>query len=215
MAMTNEEKEAIVKDVLNRIKASSQGVSELETVSSLNGVNSLPAMQGSKVVVAPVSLLSKPATDAAVKAEGAAKEAKEKADYASQKGEDAAKKASVAEKAAEEAGKAALEAENVINKYENTAGAALRGATARFSGIVENATIQQLQSTGEGGTVVYVRSSHVFAYFIGDKYYNDWNVQGVPAVDLYMNAARTEILKDKIYLYDGILYVWDNEKVIW
>lgn len=92
MAMTNEEKEAIVKDVLNRIKASSQGVSELETVSSLNGVNSLPAMQGSKVVVAPVSLLSKPATDAAVKAEGAAKEAKEKADYASQKGEDAAKK---------------------------------------------------------------------------------------------------------------------------
>ena len=30
MAMTNEEKEAIVKDVLNRIKASSQGVSELE-----------------------------------------------------------------------------------------------------------------------------------------------------------------------------------------
>lgn len=98
MAMTNEEKEAIVKDVLNRIKASSQGVSELETVSSLNGVNSLPAMQGSKVVVAPVSLLSKPATDAAVKAEGAAKEAKEKADYASQKGEDAAKKASVAEK---------------------------------------------------------------------------------------------------------------------
>lgn len=127
MAMTNEEKEAIVKDVLNRIKASSQGVSELETVSSLNGVNSLPAMQGSKVVVAPVSLLSKPATDAAVKAEGAAKEAKEKADYASQKGEDAAKKASVAEKAAEEAGKAALEAENVINKYENTAGAALRG----------------------------------------------------------------------------------------
>ena len=212
MAMTYEEKEAIVKDVLNRIKASSQGVSELETVSSLNGVNSLPAMQGSKVVVAPVSLLSKPATDAAVKAEGAAKEAKEKADYASQKGEDAAKKASVAEKAAEEARKAALEAENVINKYENTAGAALRGATARFSGIVENATIQQLQSTGEGGTVVYVRSSHVFAYFIGDKYYNDWNVQGVPAVDLYMNAARTEILKDKIYLYDGILYVWDNEK---
>ena len=136
MAMTNEEKEAIVKDVLNRIKASSQGVSELETVSSLNGVNSLPAMQGSKVVVAPVSLLSKPATDAAVKAEGAAKEAKEKADYASQKGEDAAKKASVAEKAAEEAGKAALEAENVINKYENTAGAALRGATSRFSGSV-------------------------------------------------------------------------------
>lgn len=212
MAITNEEKEAIVKDVLNQVKANSQGVSELETVSSLTGVNSLPAMQGSKVVVVPVSLLSKPATDAAVKAEDAAKEAKEKADYASQKGEDAAKKASVAEKAAEEARKAALEAGNVINKYENTAGAALRGATARFSGIVENVTIQQLQSTDEGGTVVYVRSSHVFAYFIGDKYYNDWNVQDVPAADLYMNAARTEMLKDKIYLYDGILYVWDNEK---
>ena len=91
MAITNEEKEAIVKDVLNQVKANSQGVSELETVSSLTGVNSLPAMQGSKVVVVPVSLLSKPATDAAVKAEDAAKEAIEKADYASQKGEDAAK----------------------------------------------------------------------------------------------------------------------------
>ena len=46
MAITNEEKEAIVKDVLNQVKANSQGVSELETVSSLTRVNSLPAMQG-------------------------------------------------------------------------------------------------------------------------------------------------------------------------
>ena len=48
------------------------------------------------------------------------------------KGRRCGKKASVAEKAAEEARKAALEAGNVINKYENTAGAALRGCNGTF-----------------------------------------------------------------------------------
>lgn len=64
-----------IQQVLNAIKAESQGVQELEEVTSLNGVNSLPAVKGNELVSVPVSLLQKPATDAAAKAEAAAQKA--------------------------------------------------------------------------------------------------------------------------------------------
>lgn len=70
--MTISEMTQIVNQVVDKIKTESQSVNELEIVSSLTGVNSLPAMQGTKLVSAPVSLLSKPATDAAAKANAAA-----------------------------------------------------------------------------------------------------------------------------------------------
>lgn len=75
MAITDEEKQQLKKEILDEIKASSQGVLELEKVTALTGVNSLPAMQGTKVVLVPVPLLSKPAEDAAAVALAAADEA--------------------------------------------------------------------------------------------------------------------------------------------
>ena len=59
--------EEIVQTVLSRMAAISQGVSELRTVTSLDGLVSLPALTSSKkeVVDAPLTLLSKPAMDAA------------------------------------------------------------------------------------------------------------------------------------------------------
>lgn len=57
------------------MKASAQGVGELTQVTSLDGVLSLPAMKGTQVVTAPISLLGKPATDAAATANTAAKNA--------------------------------------------------------------------------------------------------------------------------------------------
>lgn len=51
--MTDEEKKTVVQEVLNQIKTDSQSVDELETVTSLDSVNSLPAMQGEKVVRVP------------------------------------------------------------------------------------------------------------------------------------------------------------------
>ena len=68
MAISQED----IQQVLNAIKAESQGVQELETVDSLNGVNSLPGVKGKKVVSVPMELLEKPAKDAAAKAETAA-----------------------------------------------------------------------------------------------------------------------------------------------
>lgn len=72
MALTAEEKKEIKLAVLDEIKTESNDITEIETVSTLDGLTGLPAMQGKKLVTAPLSLLSKPATDAAVTANSAA-----------------------------------------------------------------------------------------------------------------------------------------------
>lgn len=72
MALTEEEKKSLVQDVVNQIKTASQSVDELEAVSTLDGVVSLPAMRGETVVSAPLKLLSKPAEDAAAVAKASA-----------------------------------------------------------------------------------------------------------------------------------------------
>ena len=52
--MTEQEKQEIKQEVLNAIKSESQGVTELEEVSSLDGVKTLPALRGTELVSAPV-----------------------------------------------------------------------------------------------------------------------------------------------------------------
>ena len=61
MAITQED----VQQVLDAIKAESTGLEELETVDTLNGVNSLPGTKNDKLVSVPLTLLQKPATEAA------------------------------------------------------------------------------------------------------------------------------------------------------
>ena len=68
MALTQADK----NEMLNAIKAESLGVDELTQATSLDGVVSLPAIRGTEVVSVPVSLLRKPAEDAAAKANTAA-----------------------------------------------------------------------------------------------------------------------------------------------
>lgn len=63
--MTQEE---MVQEVLDRVLQSSTGVEDLETVTSLSGVKSLPGQKGDKLVNVPITLLSKPADDAAARA---------------------------------------------------------------------------------------------------------------------------------------------------
>lgn len=64
MALTETEKNELKQDILNQIKSESQSCDELETVSTLDGVTSLPALRGTDVVSAPIALLRKPAEDA-------------------------------------------------------------------------------------------------------------------------------------------------------
>ena len=214
MAMTEDEKKEVVQDVLNQIQANSQSVDELETVSTLDGINSLPAMQGEKVVSAPIKLLAKPAEDAAVTAKAAAATADaatKAAGTATTKAETAAAtaeaKAKEASEAAVNANAAVESANNVAAQYKATAVAAREGATARFDGLVEGVEIAHVSYTKIEG-VYYDTENKVFCGRVGlNSYCNNW-----PEADMYMNEERTEVLKDKAYVCGGVVYVWSEEE---
>lgn len=71
--MTNEER----NEIIAALKAESTDVASLEIVTSLDGVTSLPVVQGNKLVRAPIPLLAKPATDAAETANAVAEKGRE------------------------------------------------------------------------------------------------------------------------------------------
>lgn len=211
--MTEEEKKELVQDVVNQIKTDSQSVDELEVVSTLDGVVSLPAMRGETVVSAPLKLLSKPAEDAAAVAKASAAVADasaKKADTATATAKTAAQTAndaaSKATDAAQKANAAVAKAESVEAEYKDTALAARNGATARFDGLVEGVEIR-LVSYPQIDGVYYDTVNKSFCGKNGNIYCNNW-----PGADMYMNDARTEVLKDKAYVCGGVVYVWSDEE---
>ena len=213
MALTEEEKNELVQDVVNQIKTDSQSVDELETVSTLDGVVSLPAMRGETVVSAPVKLLSKPAEDAAATAKAsaavadaatkAAGEATTKAEAAAKTATDAASEAT---DAAQKTDAAVAKAVQVETEYKATALTARNGATARFDGLVEGVEIVHVSYIQIDG-VYYDTVNKAFYGKVEGRYCNNW-----PQADLYMNEGRTEVLKDKAYVCGGVVYVWSEEE---
>ena len=213
MALTEEEKKELVQDVVNQIKTDSQGVDELEAVSTLDGVVSLPAMRGETVVSAPLKLLSKPAEDAAAVAKASAAVADasaKKADTATATAKTAAQTAndaaSKATDAAQKTNAAVTKAESVEAEYKDTALAARNGATARFDGLVEGVEIR-LVSCPQIDGVYYDTVNKSFCGKNGNIYCNNWL-----GADMYMNDVRTEVLKDKAYVCGGVVYVWSDEE---
>lgn len=101
MAITPEEKQELIQDVINEITTQSTSIDELDVVNSVSLVDSLPAYKRdtSTLVKVPIPLISKPATDAAVTANAAA-----------EKANTAAQNADAAKQAADEATTAAIEA---------------------------------------------------------------------------------------------------------
>ena len=170
--MTQEE---LVQEVLDRVLQSSTGVEDLETVTSLSGVKSLPGEKDGKMVNVPLELIGKPASDAAARAEAAAKKA--------------------------EGAVAGLE-----EKTQAATEAAIGGATARFSSWMETGNVLPDKSTKPGGSVVYVADAGKFAYHMDSTLYGDWDVAGVPPAGIFMNADRTAILPDKLYLLGDAVY---------
>lgn len=206
MALTNEEKQ----ELINAIKAESQSVDELTEVDSLENVKSLPTMRGTEVVSVPISLLSKPATEAAALANAAASKANaatENANTATTNANNATANANGAtEKANAAADKANQAAETVVD-YVSRATYGLKGATARFDGIVEDATINAV-SVAEITAIHFIKTKGVFAGYTADNgYCNNWG-----SADLFMNEDRTTILKDKIYLFGETMFVWSDEE---
>lgn len=213
MALTEEEKKELVQAVVNQIKTDSQSVDELEAVSTLDGVVSLPAMRGETVVSAPLKLLSKPAEDAAAVAKASAAVADasaKKADTATATAKTAAQTAndaaSKATDAAQKTNAAVAKAESVEAEYKATALAARNGATARFDGLVEGVEIRLVLCPQIDG-VYYDTVNKSFCGKNSNIYCNNW-----PGADMYMNDVRTEVLKDKAYVCGGVVYVWSDEE---
>lgn len=255
--MTNEEKNELKAAVLQELQAESQDVGELQPVDTLDGLQSLPALRGKELVSAPVSLLSKPAQDAAAaaetavkdainkaevstqdaiakadsavkdavgRAEAATQEAKAKTDAAAQKATDAAAKAEATTSSAQSAAELATEAAGKAEKYADAADAAAEraeaveagyhelatharnGVTARFDGFVDNVTLAQMSVVTVDG-VYFDISRKSFVGKTGANYVNNWG-----DADLFMNADRTEMLKDKVYLLEDVPYVWNSEE---
>ena len=211
--MTEEEKKELVQDVVNQIKTDSQSVDELEAVSTLDGVVSLPAMRGETVVSAPLKLLSKPAEDAAAVAkasaavaDASAKKADTAASTAGSAAQTANDAASKATDAAQKTNAAVAKAESVEAEYKDTALAARNGATARFDGLVEGVEIRLVSYLQIDG-VYYDTENKSFCGKNGNIYCNNWL-----GADMYMNDARTEVLKDKAYVCGGVVYVWSDEE---
>lgn len=214
MALTQADK----NEIINALKAESQSVDELTVVTSLDGIVSLPAIQGTEVVSAPISLLRKPAEDAAKAANTAADDANtaaSQANTARDSAEQAATTANTASTTANEAADKANDAidtiQRLISNYKGTVGVARDGATARFSRVINNSvTTEQQSSTLSGGEVVYLAVDKVFAYLVNGKYYVSWNSDS-SSMFMY-NDGIGAVKKDKLFLCDETLYIWSDEK---
>lgn len=220
MAMTAEEKKEIKQAVLDEIKSESSDITEIETVSSLDGLTGLPAMQGEKLVTAPLSLLSKPATDAATVANAAAKTANtaaDKADTATTKANTAASSATSAASSATSAANAANAAAENINSFDDRIKLAMKGASARFDGFVDGVTISFLSVTANITGIFYDTRNKAFLARMTDSgrviYCNNWAIDNnVYSADMFMDETRSTPHKDKVYMCGASLYVWSDEE---
>lgn len=194
MALTEEEKKELVQNVVNQIKTESQSVDELETVDTLEGVVSLPAMRGEKVVGAPLKLLSKPAEEAAAVARSSA---------------------AVADASAKKAGESAKKADATVatmSGYEDRVKLAMNGASARFDGFVEDVVVEFLSVTSVDG-IYYDKTNKRFCAKKGDRYYNNWVIgNDVNAASMYLDDGRKTPRKDKMYVCGTCLYVWNDKE---
>lgn len=213
--MTEQEKQELKHEIIMQIKSESQDVTELEQVSSLDGINTLPAMRGTTLVTAPVSLLGKPATDAAALAlaakaaaevaAGTANTAADNADAKAQSAQTAAQAATDAKEATEQATQAA---EAVVEQYEDVAVLARNGATARFTGILDDVTLSE-QSITSLDAIYYVKAKKLFAGKNGTIYSMSWK-----GCEMYNDLAADPMSarKDKLYLLGDTLYAWSEEE---
>lgn len=126
MALTADEREELIQDVVNEITTQSTSIDELPVVSSLGQTDSLPAYEkgSTNLVRVPIPLISKPATDAAAeatRAASAATSAAEQAALAKEEAEQAKTETEAATTAANDATARVNQAMDNINEIKTTA----------------------------------------------------------------------------------------------
>lgn len=213
--MTEQEKQELKQEIITQIKSESQDVTELEQVSSLDGINTLPAMRGTTLVIAPVSLLGAPATAAAQQAlaakaaaesaAGNANSAANNADAKAQAAQSAAQAANDAKEATEQATQAA---EAVVEQYEDMAVLARNGAIARFYGIGDlvEVEVDSYSTQTKNLPVWYDEARQVF--YVTE---NNVNYRVFPELGMYSDSSYHP-LKNKLYLFGDTLYIWSDEE---
>ncbi len=196
MALTQTDK----NEIIEALKAESTGIDDLTVVTTLDGVNSLPAVRGSDVVGVPMELLRKPAADAAKSAAAAATSATN------------------AEAQATAAAKSAAEAEIKASSAETSVKAM---AWPVVNGIRTDATVsdeiteEQFAQWGAGQTWHYAfhRGYNRFVCVLhtsdtddceGGDAFAKW-----PGSDEYNNADGTA-RADRVFKMSGRLYVVYN-----
>lgn len=208
MALTEEEKKELVQNVVNQLKTDSQSVDELETVDTLEGVVSLPAMRGEKVVGAPLKLLSKPAEEAAA----VVRKLAVVADASAKKADASAAVADASAKKADASAKKADATVAIMSGYEDRVKLAMNGASARFDGFVEDVVVELMSVTSVDG-IYYDKTNKRFCAKKGDRYYNNWAIgNDVNAASMYLDDGRKTPRKDKVYVCGTCLYVWNDKE---
>ncbi len=200
MALTNDE----IQQIVDVLKADSQGIGELETVDSLTGINSLPVISTAsgdeKVVQAPINLLSAPAITAANIANNAASaaslaaiEALSKAEIANSAANQANEKADLASAAAIEAQEAYAQIEgfkNEINQEVQTV--MLSAPLVNINVLLNNATQYTLSTAiaaltaAEATTGVYRKTGLIISYITA----NGWETKQYTGNDITADAEH-------------------------
>lgn len=126
MALTPEEREELIQDVVNVITTQSTSIDELPVVSSLEQSDSLPAYEKdtTNLVRVPIPLIAKPAVDAADTANRAAStatSAAEQATLAKEETQQATAETKKATAAAEDATARVNQSMDTINDIKTTA----------------------------------------------------------------------------------------------
>lgn len=183
-------------------------VSELPESSSTKGLYTLGVNASNESVKVPLGEILDGITPKVNQAVSTANSAKSEAAIATSTANDAKKTAENAKSLSTDASGRAQTATELAEKAKTFAS---EGSTARFDGFVDRASIMLASYGGSTvGEVIFVRYSKVFAYKVDGKYYNNWAVE--PNADLFFpNNSRVEIRKDKAYICNGKLYIWDNE----
>lgn len=128
MVLTDNEKRELALEVLRLLREQSIGVNELPAADTMDGVGSLPAYQTKDgvvtAVIVPISLLGKPALDAAGVAQEVIKQAREAisdTEAATTAANDAAGSVDASKQAADEATRSALAAADSVEESKTAA----------------------------------------------------------------------------------------------
>lgn len=182
-------------------------VSELPESSSTKGLYTLGVNASNESVKVPLGEILDGITPKVNQAVATANSAKSEAATATSTANTAN---STAENAASIANAASGVAQTASKFAQKAKTFASEGSTARFDGFADRASILSASYGGSTvGEIIFVRYSKVFAYKVDGKYYNNWAVE--PSADLYFtDLSHLSIRKDKAYIYNGKLYIWDN-----